>query len=656
MKHWWDGYPWRMIQTNLREIDMADINASAFAQELEKFGATVVNLNAAGIIASYDTKLAYQPRSQYLKGDSLLQLVEACHAHNIRVIARTDFSRIHRNVYEQHPDWAAHLSDSSIVDYNGYVSVCPNSEYQNRYMFDILQELFTTHPFDGLYCNMSSFYLTDYNGTFHGVCQCGVCRGLYKKETGRELPPAVGPRDPALADYIAFLGRCGARHKANLTAFVKALNPELAIDGVDFFRSEVSTDYGRPNWVYKASSNSRLTAGPQRARPSDDASVDFVGFRHRHISVPPALMALRQWQNLANSGCVSLYIMGRPDNHRDTSCFEPTQRVFQFHKEHEDVFTGLQSAAQTLLLHTGSWKRTEDEAMGWVRILTESHIPFDEIPLNSLRDLGQLTGKKLLVLPNVTCLTKSQATVIDSFVQTGGTVLATGATAQGEGSAALQCLGVANVREIRRELRSSMLEIPDTERDVFPQCTQSPYIDFGDELLCVEPSKGTKTYLHLIPEHPFGPPECCWFAQKEAVPGLIVSPFGTGRGVYLPWKGGTLYQREGLANPFLFLQDVLFGLCGVPKLAPELTSMVELVMCRKNKCVVVQLINGTGCFANSWFSPVPVRDIHLSLPGISGTVRTLNGGNLTVEKKDSTLEVVLDILNEYEAIVIELQL
>ena len=653
MAHWWETHPWRMVQTNLREIDMADIDAVVFAQELKEFGATVVNLNAAGIIASYDTKLAYQPRSQYLTGDSLLQVVDACHAQGIRVIARTDFSRIRREVYEQHPDWAARLADGDIVDYNGYVSVCPNSEYQNRYLFDILKELFTSHPFDGLYCNMSSFYLTDYNGTFHGVCQCDVCRGLYKKETGRELPPAVDPRDPALADYIAFLGRCSTRHKAKLTAFVKALNSELAIDGVDFMRSEVSVDYGRPNWVYKASSNSRLAAGPQRARPSDDASVDFTGFRHRHISAPPALMALRQWQNLANSGCLSLYIMGRLDNHRDVSGFEPTRRVFQFHKAHEDVFAGLQSAARTVLLHTGGWKRTEEEAMGWVRILTESHIPFDEMPLSGLGSLEQLAGKQLLVLPDIARIPKMQAALIDAFARAGGTVLATGGTAQGKGSAPLQCLGVANVRETRRGLRSSMLEIPGAERATFPRCVQAPYVDFGDQLLCIDPSGGAKTYLRLIPEHPFGPPECCCFTKKEEIPGLVVSPCGFGRGVYLPWKGGALYQREGLANPFLFLQDVLFGFCGVQDLAPGLTPMVELVLCQKEEQLVVQLVNGTGCFANSWFAPVPVRDIHLSLPGVSGAVRTLNGGRLTVQEKSGALEVVLDVLDEYEAIVIQ---
>ena len=68
MKHWWEGYPWRMIQTNLRQIDMADIDAKAYAKQLKDFGATVVTLNAAGIIASYQTKHPYQAQSEYLTG------------------------------------------------------------------------------------------------------------------------------------------------------------------------------------------------------------------------------------------------------------------------------------------------------------------------------------------------------------------------------------------------------------------------------------------------------------------------------------------------------------------------------------------------------------------------------------------------------------
>ena len=36
-KHWWDGYPWRMIQTNLRQIDMEDMDAEKYAQDLQDF-------------------------------------------------------------------------------------------------------------------------------------------------------------------------------------------------------------------------------------------------------------------------------------------------------------------------------------------------------------------------------------------------------------------------------------------------------------------------------------------------------------------------------------------------------------------------------------------------------------------------------------------
>ena len=34
MSHWWEDYPWRMVQTNLREIDMENMDAKAYAKEL----------------------------------------------------------------------------------------------------------------------------------------------------------------------------------------------------------------------------------------------------------------------------------------------------------------------------------------------------------------------------------------------------------------------------------------------------------------------------------------------------------------------------------------------------------------------------------------------------------------------------------------------
>lgn len=651
MAHWWQTTPWRMVQTNLPEQAMAGIDAEQFAQSLEEFGATVVNLNAAGIIASYPTKLDFQPQSRYLTGDSLLDLVNACHRHGIRVIARTDFSRIRREVYERHPDWAARLGDGSIVDYHGYVSVCPNSEYQNEAMFRVLEELFNTHPFDGLYCNMSSFFLTDYDGVFRGVCQCERCRALYKQSTGRELPPGLGPRDAALGPYIAFLTRCGAQHKAKLTAFLKKLDPELAVDGVDFARSEVSLDYDRPNWVYKASSNARLAAGPDRARPSDTASVGFLGFPHRYIAPPPALMALRQWQSLANAGSVSVYIMGTLDAARDAAGLAATRRVFQFHKAHEELFEGLHSVAQVALLHAGSWKRMAEEEMGWVRVLTESHIPFDELPLSSLKDAAQLAGKTLAILPDAARLSEAQAAALDAFVQAGGTLLATGGTAQGRGSAPLACLGTAAAQ--RRELHAAMWEIPPEQAARFPRCKDTPWLDPGAELWCVQSDQNAETYLRLVPESPFGPPEECWVGEaREDVPGVIRTGYGAGQSVWLPWKGAALCETLGTENPLRFLQDVL-ELCGARSVALGLTPMVEVTLAAKPGAVVVQLVNASGSYGGAWRDPLPVQNIALTLPGVHAAGATaLCGGKVTCQAVAGGTALTLDRLNEYEAVVL----
>ena len=135
-----------MVQTNLREIDMADIDAKRYASDLADFGATVVTLNAGGILASYESKLAYHTVSNYLTGSRLKEIVDACHAKGIKVIARMDFSKIPYAVYEQHPEWVFRTIDGSIVEQNGFVQTCQNSEYQQEKVFQILEELLTTTP------------------------------------------------------------------------------------------------------------------------------------------------------------------------------------------------------------------------------------------------------------------------------------------------------------------------------------------------------------------------------------------------------------------------------------------------------------------------------------------------------------------------------
>lgn len=641
---WWEGYPWRMIQTNFRETDMADLDAERYVRDVRDFGATVVMVNAAGIIAGYDTKVPCHTRNAFLTGDSLRTLLDACHRAGLRVIARTDFSKVRYPLFEAHPDWAFRTARGEIVNCNGDVQVCPTGGYAQEGVYDILRELITQFPFDGIFFNMSGAFVTGYGGERYGPCLCERCQSAYKEATGQEAPTG-GMRDPGFMKYLGFQAEQIQANKMKQYRFMKELNPELAVNGFDYTRAECNTDIDRGAWVYGASSNARQNGG--WARTVDNASVDFMAFRYRDSSVSPALMALRQWQTLANGGGLSLYIMGRLNNHRDMSALAPTKRVFRFHQEHEELFCGLASAAEVMVIRKGGMAPSAPEADGWVQVLTESHIPFDEVKLPDLT-AARLQGKRIVILCDGGKLPEAQSALLDGFARAGGTVIASGHTTN------LACLGIKRLGERQQGLMSSAFEVGEKDRAHFPRCAEAPILPIGPELQMAEFEAGTARYLRLIPEHPYGPPERCCCAEPVDCPGVTVHAHGAGRGICIPWGVGAFYFRQGWQNTLNVMQDVLFSLCGLPELAPGLSPMAELTLAKKDGMLLVQLVNASGCFANRWFPPVPIRDIRLTLPGLAGkTARTLNGGKVSCESREDRLMIHLDVLGEYEAIIVE---
>ena len=179
MADWWHSKTWRFIQTNLREIDMLDIDSERVVADMQSFKANVLMINAAGIIASYPTKLPYHFQSPFLKGDSLQSIIAACHRADIRVMARTDFSKIRYPIYEAHPEWVSLTVTGEIVEYNGDVQVCLNGGYQQEYALRIIEELLTTHDFDGIFFNMGGYQTRDYSGNYHGICHCANCERFF---------------------------------------------------------------------------------------------------------------------------------------------------------------------------------------------------------------------------------------------------------------------------------------------------------------------------------------------------------------------------------------------------------------------------------------------------------------------------------------------
>ncbi len=85
--------------------------------------------------------------------------------------------------------------------------------------------------------------------------------------------------------------------------------------------------------------------------------------------------------------------------------------------------------------------------------------------------------------------------------------------------------------------------------------------------------------------------------------------------------------------------------------------MCEITIMEKTGMKLIQLVNTSGHFGNSFFKPVPITDITLENLGISGrdivSVKAYNGGKAVVSEENGKLWIHLDCLNDYEAIAIE---
>jgi hypothetical protein len=617
---------------------MRDIDARRYVESLQWFKATIAMINTSGIIASYPTKLDFHTPSAFLQGDSLATIVDACHAADIKVVARTDFSKVRRNLYERHPEWAYVPPDGGIVDENGDVHVCINGAYQQGCALRIIEETITALDVDGIFFNMAGFQTRDYAGVYHGICQCVSCANGFHQMFGLPLPVAEDLDDPVYRRYSVFKERVVRSHRERIDELIHRLRPDLAIDrsfelGRGFVRQESNTalDRALPSWQYSGSDNTKWVTGSYPRMVSSNSSVDFIDFPVRHTSVSAHQQQLRLAQGLANGGGLDYYVIGRLDNHADRSGFAAVRDIFHYHAAHEEDYRDLRSCARIALL-TGPRPNTE-EFRGWFRILAEHHFLFDTVLIEAATDAA-LDRYRAIVLPDYQSLDDEHAGRIDSFVRRGGTLVATGRTGfrdaeyEPRSVPALDCLGIDAVRGVRADMHGSYFEIG--ERDGFGRLESADLVYLDGPYVDAEYRSGTRRRMRLVPPSPFGPPERCYYQTITEEPGLIVHPYGDGRVAYVPWSCGALFYRQGHPNTSAFAADVLEHHAELAPLGGNLPPMVEATLFERTdgSFRLLQLVNGSGHFGLSYFAPLPIADLEVRLPsqGEPSSVTSLTSG------------------------------
>ena len=391
---------------------------------------------------------------------------------------------------------------------------------------------------------------------------------------------------------------------------------------------------------------------------SSNTTVDFIDFPYRHVTVSPHQQSLRLAQNLANGGALDFYLIGRLDNHEDRSGYKGVQDVFAFHAEHESTYTCTHSLANVLLLKAGE---NVSEYRGWFRVLTEGHFLFDAVRLDAALDVAW-NRYTVVIVPGITAISDDLANRLDQFAKDGGVVIAVGQSGfrdenyEERAEPVLACLGIEKVLSVRSDMRSSYFKWG--SKDNLVRFDDTDLVYMNSPYVYARYAEGSIGRMKLIPPHNFGPPERCYYELTTEHPGFVVHPFGKGKGIYVPWSPGSLLHRQGHVNTADFCDDLLHGFAGLTPVSGNLSPMVEVTQFESDdgSYQLIHLVNASGHFGNSFYPPVPMKDIEVRIK-LQRQPKSVTGlrsnQTLSYTTSDGQLAIQLPELGLFEAIKID---
>ncbi|MCI8623643.1 MAG: hypothetical protein HFG26_08280 [Provencibacterium sp.] len=647
---WWTRNNLRLIQNNLRDIDVA-ADIDALIREWESFSCNAVMVGAGGISSFFPTKLPYQRPSPYLKGDFLGELTEKCHQKGIRVFARFDFSKTHESLFPEHPGWYYRSPAGEAIRYHDTVQTCPCGEYQQTLSLNVIREVLESYPVDGVFFNMFGFQTKDYSNRYHGICHCAGCRERFYAYCGEKLPEREDWNDPVYLKYADFKEQITGGILESIHALVQEINPEVAVctyrhRGADVVRSESNSAVDRPYpfWLYSASENVDAVMGSFPDKIISNCLINATDIFYRFTGVSQELCKIRLYESIASGSGLDFCIIGVFEDYPDRENFPAVQKIFRFHREHEEYFGRFTSCARLTLVKP---ERPGKEYFGLYRALKEAHLLFDVLREIQLKDrLDSLCSRRVVILPSPECLDGTQArTLMDSGVKLFYTAVTRNAPI-------LSQLGV-QFEGTMEETRAGYLST--REKEVFRSFPSRGWVIL-DRMFGLLHTAAGRELLPLVLPARFGPPERCFGHRPGEHPGALITC--QGRAALLPWGVGELYYQYGYEdhkNLFLdllrFLSDEL---CPLSTNAP---AQVEIFYggCGEGK-KLLQLLNLTGFNGVTFFPPVPLSGLEVT---VDCAQEPRNLRMLTQDAapawtyEDGKLHLSLPILNDYLALVLE---
>lgn len=454
-KGWQEG-PMRWFQLAFTEDDPGRFSPKFWMDYLREIHADGVCLSAGGGIAFYPTKVPWHGTARGLgQQDPFGEMARACKAAGMRVLARVDSHAMTTEAFNAHPEWAACSADGKARRHwtapDLYLT-CPYTDYNFKFMPEVLREIATNYPVDGFFGNRVNTL---------GVCYCEGCRKLYREAGGQQIPVNLDPIEPAARDYWTWVNKRGLELNDAWNASIRKIRPfaffvsgterrgTLEQQGRDIGsrypmvfcdRQARSTDKGLYTTGEQVWNSGRFTK-ELRAYMGDKpvSNIISVGVEEEYrwkdsVQEEPEI---RIWAASAIAQGSRPWITKFNAKPFDKRWMPVVSSIYRWHHQNERYLRNTANLARIgMILDTrgpallgGNKGRhdIEQHRFGFYEALLESRLPFDELDV-SMVDADHLARFRVVVLPNVAMLSDAQCAALRAFVNGGGRIVATHAT------------------------------------------------------------------------------------------------------------------------------------------------------------------------------------------------------------------------------------
>ncbi|MBN1553150.1 MAG: beta-galactosidase trimerization domain-containing protein [Phycisphaerae bacterium] len=345
----------------------------------------------------------------------------------------------------EHPEWRFQFlnGDTHETPRESHF-VCYNSPY-GRLLKDYCVEVVGELGFDGIWFDGC------YHSTDSGVklaCRCEFCNAKHREATGRDIPQTVDWTSRAFREFIEWRYDDSEGYWRSLSGYVRERCPDAIIVFNYFNRLAHDWRGGSPlrRMPMEGMIASEVDCKPQQLllqhkilRALNDNYPTEVWVTGQDAVTPfydgrpnpdPTMIAFHFQTSATAGGYGSVGPADKPSNVSETlSSLSKTMKSVSPYIDGEAIpFVGLVvSGATKDYAHPGDAWPTWRSVLGMHNLLNALHYP-SEVLLDNMLTAEFLHRYPVVVLPDVQCMSEESAQALREYVETGGCLIALGAT------------------------------------------------------------------------------------------------------------------------------------------------------------------------------------------------------------------------------------